>query len=143
MHGAALSLGAAWSLAVKLCHHFFKIATLRQVVSVAPVGAEHHIIRTQGFANANRDRFLADGKMHWAFDLVTWIDSGDLLLHAPNPIDRPVKSLDHGFTHESGCDRRTSNRFVPNPLEGRFWVASPLPATRLNREPLKPHPPAL
>src|SRR5215468_722526 len=127
MHGAALPLGATCSLAVKLGDHFFEITTLCQIIGVAPVSAKNHILRPQGFANSNGDRFLADGKMHRTLDLVAGIDSGDLLLYPSNPVYRSVKPLVCFFNQLLFLHPRTSNRFFPNRPVKKLWAAIPSP----------------
>src|SRR5205823_12200326 len=52
-------------------------------------------VRPQRLADADRDRLLADGQMHGAFDPVAGVDAGDLFLDAADPVQGSVQALIH------------------------------------------------
>src|SRR4030095_1565597 len=143
MHGAALTFGAACSLSIKLGEHFLEFASLCQVIGMAPVRTENYIVWLQSFANSNGDCFLSDGKMHRALDLVAGIDLGNFLLHPPNSVEGPVKTLVYIFIHAGWSYRETNGRFLPNPAEGKLLVATPSPRVHWNQAPSKAYRPVL
>jgi hypothetical protein len=53
---------------------------------MASITAEHHIVSTECFTNANGNRFLADRKMHWALYFVARVNRGNFLFDPANPV---------------------------------------------------------
>src|SRR5207248_927628 len=106
--------------------HRSQIAPLGEVERMAAVGAEDDVAGTQGGADADGDRLLADREMNRALDAVGRIEPGDLLLDPANPAERSMQRREHDPPPERLAEdaRHTLPRA---PAGSRSAAASPGP----------------
>src|SRR5579863_461870 len=90
VHRPGFASGAAVALPVEFGNHALEVAAFRKIKRVAAIGAEGDVARLEHTADADRNGFLSNRKMHRALDDVAWVDLDDLFLDPPNSVEAAI-----------------------------------------------------
>ena len=106
MHGPGDAMGDTIALPIQFRHHPRRRPAFGQKRRMAAIGHGDNVFLPQRIAEGDGNRFLANGQVDRALDLVAWVDFSDDFLHPADQPDSAVKPgrkpmvdfLHHGFS---------------------------------------------
>jgi len=106
MHRSAFASRAAGAFPVKLGHHPSEVPAFGEISGMTAIRRGNNVVRAQRVAYANRDGFLADGKVHGAFDFIGRINSRNFFFNLSNELKLLIDALEIGIHRQYHTSRQ-------------------------------------